>query len=304
MKAFSAIYTAWKKGKQATLKPASYSTYVLLAEKYLLPKLKDKETITEADMEAIREEVVKAGGSQKTAKDVSVLLMGILRYGAKEGLCPMPNWQTKAKETTGPQPITILNLKQEKQLLKQLAEEPNYRNIGIYLALTAGLKQGEICALTWQDIDLEHGYIHIRGSQGYIYAVNGDVREWRWKTEAESSAQPREIPLADEQIAFLKPIIQGHRPELLVLSNSETPMHPRTLRQYLTTLLKKQNLPPVTFRDLRHTFAVRCLEAGVDFVTLAQLLGNDSVAATVSTYQNFVQPQPRKSLQAMLKRLG
>lgn len=255
-------------------------------------------------MEAIREEVVKAGGSQKTAKDVSVLLMGILRYGAKEGLCPMPNWQTKAKKTTGPQPITILNLKQEKQLLKQLAEEPNYRNIGIYLALTAGLKQGEICALTWQDIDLEHGYIHIRGSQGYIYAVNGEAREWRRKTEAESNAQPRDIPLADEQIAFLKPIIQGHRPELLVLSNSETPMHPRTLRQYLTTLLKKQNLPPVTFRDLRHTFAVRCLEAGVDFVTLAQLLGNDSVAATVSTYQNFVQPQPRKSLQAMLKRFG
>ena len=301
---FAEIYTRWKASKQETLKPSSLATYALLAEKNILPLIGDKESITEADAKAVEEKVLATGGSKRTAVDVSVLLLGILRYAAKEGWWPMPTWQTSGWAAKAPKDLLTLSLREEKKFLQELYAHPNPRYIGIFLALTAGIRLGEICALRWQDFDLDNSVIHVRGIQGYLYAVNGESFEWRRKTDEEANMTPREVPLTPEQVKYLKPQIEGHLPEMYFLTNTTDALQPRTLRVFCTTVAKNLGLPAVTFKDLRHTFAVRCLEAGVDFVTLAKLLGNDNVAGTVNTYMEFVTPEPRKGMQAMVKRLS
>lgn len=300
---FAEIYTRWKAVKQETLKPSSLATYSLLAEKNILPLLGDKESVTEADARAVEESVLAAGGSKRTATDVSVLLLGILRFAAKEGWWPMPTWQTNGWAVKASKDLLVLSLRQEKIFLQELAAHPSPRYLGIFLALTAGLRLGEVCGLRWQDFDLENGYIHVRGIQGYLYAVSGESFEWRRKTDAESESSPRDVPLTPEQIAYIAPLVADHLPEMYFLTNTTDAMQPRTLRVFCTTVAKNLGLPAVTFKDLRHTFAVRCLESGVDFVTLAKLLGNDNVAGTVNTYMEFVTPEPRKGMQAMVKRL-
>lgn len=301
---FSEIYILWKAKKQMTLKPASFSTYILLTEKYILPQVGENENITETDAVTVSEKVIAQGGSNKTAADVSVLLMSILRFGAREGLCPMPTWQTKTSTISKPKSMTVLSLDEEKILLNNLVSSPNPRNLGIYLALCNGLRLGEVCGLRWQDLNIEKGYIHVRGSQGYLYAAKEEGWEWRRKTESESNISPRDIPLATGQIQFLSPLCKGHEPESFILTNTTTPIQPRTLRSYLSSLAKKLNLPAITFKDLRHTFAVRGLEVGVDFVTLAKLLGNDSLIGTVMTYHNYIQPEPRKGIEAIAQKLN
>ena len=285
------------------MKPSSFATYSLLAEKNILPLIGDKECVTEGDAKGVEERVLASGGSKRTAADVSVILLGILRFGAKEGLCPMPTWQTSGWAAKAPQSLLILSLKEEKKFLQELYAHPNPRYLGIFLALTAGLRLGEICGLRWQDFDLENGYIHVRGIQGYLYAVSGESYEWRRKTYEESSSSPRDIPLTPEQMAYIAPLVTGHLPEMYFLTNTPDSLQPRTLRVYATTVAKNLGLPAVTFKDLRHTFAVRCLEAGIDFITLSKLLGNDNVAGTVNTYMEYVTPEPRKGMQAMVKRI-
>ncbi|HRU97141.1 MAG TPA: tyrosine-type recombinase/integrase [Ruminococcus sp.] len=61
-------------------------------------------------------------------------------------------------------------------------------------------------------------------------------------------------------------------------------MEPRTLQNRFKSILKKANLPSVTYHSLRHMFATNCLQAGFDIKTLSEILGHASVETTLNRY--------------------
>ena len=69
-----------------------------------------------------------------------------------------------------------------------------------------------------------------------------------------------------------------------VLSNSEIVIEPRTLQRRFKQILKKADLPSVSFHSLRHAFATNCLQAGFDVKTLSEILGHASVETTLNRY--------------------
>ena len=93
-------------------------------------------------------------------------------------------------------------------------------------------------------------------------------------TEEYESA--RAIPLTDEQLEFLKKEKEQHLPELFLFSNDKIPIDARVLRHYTESMFKMLGIKSHQFKDLRHSFAVRCLESGCDLVTLGALLGTES----------------------------
>lgn len=73
-----------------------------------------------------------------------------------------------------------------------------------------------------------------------------------------------------------------------ILTNRENHIEPNKYRLYYNKLLKKLDLPHLTFHALRHTFATRCIECGCDYKSLSELLGHSNVSITMNIY---VHPQ-------------
>ena len=69
-----------------------------------------------------------------------------------------------------------------------------------------------------------------------------------------------------------------------ILSESEIIIEPRTLQRRFKSVLKKANLPSVTYHSLRHAFATNCLQAGFDVKTLSEILGHANVETTLNRY--------------------
>ena len=85
-------------------------------------------------------------------------------------------------------------------------------------------------------------------------------------------------------------------PEMVLTNEFGGLIEPRTLSDYYHAILKAADLPHFTFHALRHTFATRALEQGMDAKTLSTLLGHYSVAFTLDTYTHVLDDQKRSEM--------
>lgn len=269
------LYPLWRETKRASLKPASYSTYVLLAERHILPAVGDKEGMTAEDLRSFQAGLQAKGLRPKTVKDVLGVLMNMLRFGEEKGCLGHAPRRPAAEAAPKADGLEVLTLEQERKLLNSLGKVTSIRDIGLYLALTCGLEASEICALRWQDLDLEHGFVHVIGEDA-----------------------SRSIPLSTEQIRFIGPLAQGHLLHEYVIYGRGRPLEPRYLRAYC-----KRRLGGVDIKTLRHSFAVRCLESGTDLLAIGRLLGVSSVRALADRYGRYVPTDLRRSMERMMQML-
>lgn len=75
-----------------------------------------------------------------------------------------------------------------------------------------------------------------------------------------------------------------HKDQLLFVSNAGTYADPANINHVLKSICKKLDIPNVTSHSLRHTFATRCIEAGMQLVTAQRLLGHSNVGVTLNVY--------------------
>lgn len=142
-------------------------------------------------------------------------------------------------------------------------------------AFYAGLRRGELQALTWADIDLARGVIRIE-------------RSWDQKqglVEPKSAAGRRRVPVA----AVLRDYIVRHRlnhpaAHRAFGRNDDTPFSPSTISQRAERAWVQQGLDPVTLHECRHTFATLMIAAGVNAKALQTFMGHSSITVTLDRY--------------------
>ena len=295
---FKEVYAAWKAEKKTSIRPSSFSTYVILMEKHVLPLIADKGPITESDVTAVREAVLASGTSERTAHDAVNVLMSILRYAGQQGWWPAPTWTISHAAKKDREEFRLLSVREQRALMDHFRGDLSPANIGLFLALTAGVTIGELSNLTWQDIDYRRKVLHVRGIVARYYRIEDDVKVW--SSTRDSGASNRMVPLAASQVAFLKADRAEHFPELFIMSNSSTPMDARVIRRYFQDTCKKVGLKGVQFGDLRHSFAVRFLEAGGDYTTLSAILGVGNLSRLAALYEKHIKRDPRKDIEATM----
>lgn len=179
--------------------------------------------------------------------------------------------------------IRILTPSEQQQLERTLN---SLEDIGILICLYTGLRIGELCALKWENIDLNRGVLQVVGTQ--IRTSAGlEI------APPKSISSKREIPLPS--VLLKKLHIMEHQTSF-VLNKGNKPYDVRNYRRYFKNQLKQANLPDIKFHSLRHTFATRALEVGMDYRTLSEILGHSSVSTTLDLYVHSLDEHKKKEM--------
>ena len=237
---FGEIAALWKADKKQYVKKSTYAAYCLLIQSHLLPDLGDKGDVVEEDVQGLVNRKLAAGLSQKTVRDILVVLKMILRFGAKRGLFPGHEIDVIFPTEREKQNIEVLTLANQRQLMTYVKEHFTFLNLGIFICLTAGLRIGEVCALQWDDIDVASGVIRVNKTLQRIYLVDGEVKYTELIVDKPKTRNSiREVPMTRDLLALIRPLKKVVRGDFYVLTNAASPIEPRTYRCYFNKLQKE-----------------------------------------------------------------
>jgi len=300
----SDIIALWQIDKKQYVKKSSYSAYMLLIENHLLPVFGDMHAVEEPDVQAFIFRKLDAGLSQKTIKDILIVLKMILKFGVKNKMLEYSPIDVQYPTEREKHDIEVLSKTNQRRLMEYIREHFTFRNLGIYICLSAGVRIGEICALTWEDIDTDTGIISVRKTIQRIYNVDDTKRRTELLIDTPKTKNSiRDIPMSKDLIRMLKPIKKVVNPSFFVLTNDAKPTEPRTYRNYYKKLMGELNLPDLKFHGLRHSFATRCIESNCDYKTVSVLLGHSNISTTLNLYVHPNMEQKKRCIDQMFKGL-
>ncbi len=277
---FSKSVYSWLKSAKIRCKKTTYSNYQYIVDAHILPEFKDIKIkdLNNDLVNSFTEKLLANKLEAKTVKDILVIVKQICKYAGIDIVISMP----KVKKNS----IQILEKKEQQILEKFLQENISFKNLGIYLCLYTGLRIGEICALKWENIDLENGNIYIKET---ITRIKNSDSKSKQKTiilidSPKSMSSFRVIPLPAFLTHLFKTTIKNVNESDYFLTGTKNYIEPRNYFNYYKRIMKKLGIKDYNFHALRHTFATRCVESGFDPKLLSEILGHSSVKITLERY--------------------
>ena len=301
---FSKIVALWKEDKKQYVKRSTFAAYTLLIENHILPSFGEMALVEEQDVQTFVFRKLNEGLSHKTIKDILIVLKMILRFGVKNQMTEYRQIDIKFPTERDKHSIDILSRSHQKQIMEYIRLHFTFKNVGIYICLSAGMRIGEICALTWDDLDVENGIIHVRKTIQRIYVIE----EHRKYTEVildtpKTKNSIREIPMTKNLLKMIRPIKKIVNGNFYVLTNEPKPTEPRTYRNYYKQFMQSLGLPLMKFHGLRHSFATRCIESKCDYKTVSVLLGHSNISTTLNLYVHPNLEQKKRCMEQMSRLL-
>lgn len=303
-KNISQIADLWKEEKRQFVKKSTFAAYSLIVETHLQPAFGNLTAVTEKDVQDFVLQKLNGGLSQKTIKDMIIVLRMILKFGAKKNYCVYAPIDVIFPTDRERQELEVLSIANQKKIMRFVEENFTFRNLGIFICLSTGIRIGEICALTWDDIDTENGVIHIRKTIQRIYVKENGIKKTELLIDTPKTATSmRDIPMIKDLYEILKPLKKVVNNDYFVLTNEATPTEPRTYRNYYKKLLDKLGIPPIKFHGLRHSFATRCIESKCDYKTVSVILGHSNISTTLNLYVHPNYEQKKKCIDKMFRKI-
>ena len=226
--------------------------------------------------------------SNSYIKSMSIIISSVINY-AVEKEYRLPLKAKIIKPIVEKPDIQVLSNDEQKALEDALQYDTSKTALGIIIALNTGLRIGEVCALSWDDIDLNSKIIKIRKTVTRIASsTNSESKTELVIGTPKTVTSARDIPITSK----LYPILNYACKEGgYVISETNDFVIPRTFEYRFHRKLAEYDLPDINFHILRHTFATRCVEKNVDIKTLSEILGHSNVGITLNYY---VHPSNRK----------
>lgn len=273
-----------------TVKIRTYNTYLQFIEKHINPKLGDFE-LEELSPQVLQEFVLEKleKGNLKTGKKLAnntvIVMTNILKQAIEEANILEITNKNSCKKIKMPlqeeTKVCAFEKSEQDKIEKYCLSSKKSNHIGIVICLYTGLRIGELLALTWDDIDFNRNYMTIsksafQGKQNDKITIIVDTP----KTKNSN----RVIPLPKQLVDILKKIKKKSTSRYVITTKNNGMVGTRSYQRTFERILNKLDIPYKNFHALRHTFATRALEFGMDVKTVSEILGHKNPMITLQRY--------------------
>lgn len=177
--------------------------------------------------------------------------------------------------------VSCFTLEEQKRIEKMILKSGKDKLFGIVICFYTGLRIGELLALKWEDLDFNNEILNVYTS--CHDGKNDGGKYVRIKDTPKTPSSVRSIPLPKRLIPFIIDIKKRSLSEYVV-SNKKKLISVRSNQGSFSLILKKLKIPHRGFHSIRHTFATRALECGVDIKTLSEILGHKTPTILLNRY--------------------
>jgi integrase len=251
-------------------------------------KLKD---LRPDQIQALYNEKLDSGISARTVILIHAVLHRALKHALKQGIIGRNPTDAVNRPKFRRKEMCTLSDNQVRTLLL-VVKDTRFEAL-FWIAVSTGLRQGELLGLRWSDLDWQSRRLHV---QRQLQRVTGGLEF----TEPKSAAGNRVVVLGEEAIAKLRKhqniLIQEKQKaeekweehDLIFPSSHGTPLDHRNLYRFFKLFLKDAALPDIRFHDLRHTAATLMLQQGIHPKVVQERLGHADITLTLNTYSHVL----------------
>jgi integrase len=314
--------TSWLERDRQRVRPSSWRSRELHVRAYLIPALGRLSLVrlSAADVERALDAFQRTGCpilppgrrrplAPRTVIHIRATLRRALNAAQRAGLVARNAASDAAPPYVPHRAVTYLTAEDVRRLLDGTREDPN--GPLFTLAVTTGLRLGELLGLAWPDVDASAGTLTVR----HALAEDG---ERRWVLAEPKSARARRtlpLPALARQALERQRELQAadraavdtawqDRWGLVFTDRVGRPVDPRNASHAFQVARRRLGLPAVRFHDLRHSAATLLLAEGVPLAVISELLGHASIAITASHYAAVVPELRHEAALAMDRAVG
>lgn len=299
-------YTQWleewlENYVRPSVKTRTYERYRTLAELHIATNLGEREIdgITPLCLQRFVTYLLQEGNrktgnglSPNTVNTVISVLQGSMRTACIAGLAHKNPAEKIKRPRLAEKPVECFTITEQKRIEEAVFASKKDKLFGIVLCLYTGLRIGELLALKWQNGNISKGILVVSaschdGKSGLVFET------------PKTASSRREIPLPKQLIPLLKAAHKKNS-SAFVVSERQEPICVRSYQRSFELLLKRLKIPHRGFHALRHTFATRALECGMDVKTLSEILGHKNPSVTLTRYAHSLLEHKKE----MMNRLG
>ena len=224
-----------------------------------------------------------SGLGEETMRHIHRLLQQCLDQAMRDGLIgdnPARAFHYSKPKKVNADVLTPLEMEDYLDAAERLGHLPMFM-----LALTAGLRQGELIALKWSDLDIESRTLTI-----------AEKRAVERRELVEYGSQTRSIRLTPEVVDLLITEHSKHPSSPLMFMHPATlkPYSPQMVRRMHNEIIQEAGIDHIRYVDLRHTCATLALKNGMDTKELAQMLGHYRPTITRQNYEPYLPHKVQK----------
>lgn len=281
-----------------TVRQSTYTSYAHLVKNHLVPSLGSipLQKLQAIQVQAFYGEKLHGGRADGEKGGLSPRTVRYLHTVLREALHQAVKWGMVARnvcDATDPpravRPQVTAWAKDEARTFLAMAEHDAWNPLWL-IALTTGLRRGELLAIRWQDVDLAKGTLHIRQS---LNAVGGQ----RYFEAPKTAAGRRVVALSGESVTALKAhrVRQNERRlqsaswqhnDLVFTGSDGGPLWPDNVSHRFNALVAKAEVTRIRLHDLRHTHATLLLKEGVHLKIVSERLGHTGIQITADVYSH------------------
>ncbi|MDF3006005.1 MAG: site-specific integrase [Oscillospiraceae bacterium] len=294
-----AQFLSWIEGDiRHQIKPSTYENYQYCVQKYIIPFFAEtKESQITTASAAQFTSYIKC--NETISESYKRKILTIFKTALKKILNDSPDIASiidavKLPKIKGNE-VQVFTTR-EQQLIEYAAlNSENRRALGLILCFYSGIRLGELCGLKWSDFDWDAGTMSIMRTvtRAKNFEQEGNKTALHIGTP-KSRTSIRKIPLPAFILQQAKALgLDQKREGYFVLSDNVEPLDPRSYQKLFQRVLIQAGIKARKFHAIRHTFATRALELGVDIKTLSELLGHSNVSITLNIYAHSLLEQKK-----------
>ena len=265
-----------------TTKIRTYKKYQRQIELHILPALGEfkLQDLTATVLQRFTVDLSEKGLSANTVNGIISVLKSSLRRAVLLGVTDKEFTMAIVRPKQREKQVDCFSKEEQRKIEQYIFEKKKNKLFGVVLCLYTGLRIGELLSLTWEDINLQKGLLCITKSCHDSW-FGGEYVKVIDTPKTDSSE--RIIPLPKQLLIKVKEYKKLTNNNYVV-GNGVYGAQVRSYQKSFELLLKRLNLPHKGFHSLRHTFATRALECGMDIKTLSEILGHKNPMVTLNRY--------------------